>query len=484
MHKREFQQHAFDALKNRQSTLIIAPTGLGKTRAALLPFIKSLRNGGLIGTRLLYSLPLRALTKGVIEEWEQLCPTFEPVVHHGDEPESKFFSERAIVTTIDQYFTAFAGAPLSWDSHLGHAAAGAVLTSYSVFDEVHLLSPQRGLPLLFAILYLRHRWGLLSCVMTATLPPSIVEFFREFCGLEKIEATTNDIAQRDSWRKVQLQLIGHKTNESFSWDEKDPQELAQLIEEKWQNWGELDVDGPKKIIVFVNTVDRAIQVYRELERANFCPNVILAHSRFTKEDRKRVEDRLHNYFGKEARSDEAILVTTQVAEAGLNISAPLVITEVCPMDSIIQRAGRCQRFKPNDGKEMRGLVLVVKPKSEEGKGWHTPYLDSVRVQKGKGKESNVPIVQITLVVLEQQAGTNGEIKLNWALEKQLIESALDDAYSAFLDGSGTVNYEDVKDKPLGAAYDRLNGKKGSKKEREQELPEMEGEEHEEEEFGE
>ncbi|MEM3553566.1 MAG: CRISPR-associated helicase Cas3' [Candidatus Bathyarchaeia archaeon] len=483
MHEREFQQSAFDVLKNRQSTLIIAPTGLGKTRAALLPFIKNLCSGGLIGTRLIYSLPLRALTKGVVEELEQLCPTLKPVVHHGDEPESEFFSERAIVTTIDQYFTAFAGAPLSWASHLSHAAAGAVLTSYSVFDEVHLLSPQRGLPLLFAILYLRQRWGLLSCVMTATLPPSIVKFFEKFCSLEKIEATTNDIAQRDSWRKVRLQLIGRKADNSFSWDEKDPEELAQLVKERWQNWGELDVDGPKKVIVFVNTVDRAIQVYRKLQ--NFCPNVILAHSRFTKEDRKRVEECLHDYFGKGARSDEAILITTQVAEAGLNISAPLVITEVCPMDSLIQRAGRCQRFKPNNGKEMRGLVLVVKPKTEEGKEWHAPYLDSVRVQKNKRKGTkNVPIVQITLVVLERQAGNNGEIKLNWELEKQLIESALDDAYCAFLNGSGTVNYEDVKDKPLGTAYDRVNGKKGAEEELEQELPEMGGEEHGEEEIGE
>lgn len=146
MCKREFQQRAFREIKNGQSVLIIAPTGLGKTRAALCPFIENLSDGGVIGTRLIYSLPLRALTQGVIKEFQQLCPTLQPVVHHGDEPESDFFSERAIVTTIDQYLTAFAGAPLSWASHLSHAAAGAVLTSYSVFDEVHLLPevPTKG----------------------------------------------------------------------------------------------------------------------------------------------------------------------------------------------------------------------------------------------------------------------------------------------------------------------------------------------------
>ncbi|ERM92164.1 hypothetical protein O163_06720 [Caldanaerobacter subterraneus subsp. yonseiensis KB-1] len=181
--QREFQKNAKEYLLKGKSVLIIAPTGLGKTRAALSPFVKSLNQKGLLGTRLIYSLPLRALSRGVEDE----CKNFgiQPVIHHGDEPESSFFSEQAIITTIDQYLTAFTGAPLSWASHLSHAAAGATLTSYSVFDEVHLLSPYRGLQLLFAMLYLRNRWGLLSTVMTATLPSSVIEYFQEFCGLEK-----------------------------------------------------------------------------------------------------------------------------------------------------------------------------------------------------------------------------------------------------------------------------------------------------------
>lgn len=468
MKEREFQRCAFEKLESGQSVLIIAPTGLGKTRAALRPFIKNLYKRGLLGTRLLYALPLRALTKGVVEELQQLCPTLQPTVHHGDEPESEFFSERAIVTTVDQYFTAFAGAPLSWASHFSHAATGAVLTSYSVFDEVHLLSPQKGLALLFAILYLRNRWGLLSTVMTATLPTSVVKFFEDFCGFEKVEATPNDVEERDNWRKVKLKLLGQKEGEHFRWDEKDSEQMAEFVEEKWQGWSELNVDGPKKVIVFVNTVDRAVQIYRKIRESNFCPNVILAHSRFTKDDRKTVEHRIHDYFGKSSKPDEAILVTTQVAEAGLNISAPLVITEACPMDSLIQRAGRCQRFKPDDEREQQGLVLVVKPKGESGAKWFAPYLDSVRVRKNEGNESkDVPIIEVSLEALEQQSGTDGTIELNWEIEKQLVEQALDDAYRVFMNGSATVDYKDVQEKPLGKRYEKLKSTKG--KEEEQEL---------------
>ena len=174
----DFQLQAEEKLNKGESLLIVAPTGIGKTRAALKPFMNE--SNRLLNTRLIYALPLRSLAQGVIGEIEALNPVFQPVVHHGDEPESIIFSESAIVTTVDQYFTAFVGAPLSWASHMSHAAAGATLTSYSVFDEVHLISPKTGLQVLFAVLCLRQRWGLISCVMTATLPESVLNFLENF----------------------------------------------------------------------------------------------------------------------------------------------------------------------------------------------------------------------------------------------------------------------------------------------------------------
>lgn len=465
MSEREFQQKAKEKLKEGQSILIVSPTGLGKTQAALQPFINS--SNPLLSTRLIYALPLRALVRGVVDELKKLNNALNPVIHHGDGPESSFFSERIVITTVDQYFTAFAGAPLSWASHWSHAAAGAVLTSYSVFDEVHLLSPRAGLQLLFAILRLRQRWGLLSCVMTATMPKSVVNFFKEFCGLKIVKASTKDINERDSWRKVDLQLLGkkppghggskgHKQAErpSFEWQEKDPQGIAELVGEKWERWSEVKVDGPRKIIVFVNTVDRAIQVYEHLQR--LCPNIpniVLAHSRFTKEHRQQVEDRIQQFFGKESQETECILVTTQVAEAGLNISAPLVISELAPMDSLIQRVGRCQRFKPNENnRKMRGLVLVVKPKPEGRLGWYAPYMDYVIVQGSKGGKP-VFVAEASCHVLEECFADGG--LLNWVVEKDVVNKALSEIYEAFLKGSDRLQFSDVKDKPLGKVYQRL-----------------------------
>lgn len=184
---REFQENARDNLVKGNSTVVIAPTGSGKTLAAIIPF-KDFSSTKL--SRVIYTLPIRALAKGVQEEFKSF--NIKAVVHHGDEPESKWFTERAIITTVDQYFTAFAGAPLSWSSATGHAAAGAALASYTVFDEIHLLNPENGLQLLFAVLKLRNRWNLPTTVMTATLPNSVINSLEIKCGLVKIEASEKE----------------------------------------------------------------------------------------------------------------------------------------------------------------------------------------------------------------------------------------------------------------------------------------------------
>jgi CRISPR-associated endonuclease/helicase Cas3 len=458
-------------LNSGQSVLVVAPTGLGKTRAALAPFAQCQNQNGLLGTRLIYVLPLRALAQGVKEECDALG--ISPVIHHGDEPESQFFSEHAVITTIDQYLTAFAGAPLSWASHWSHAAAGAILTSYSVFDEVHLLSPQRGLHLLFGILRLRHRWGLLSCVMTATLPNSAINFLVEHCGLSKIETSDQDIKERDTWRKVELQILGCSAKNGWEWSERDARGLCELIKEKWDGWDALSLGESKKIIVFINTVDRAIALYEALHSENLPdkPKILLAHARFTKSDRERIQNEITDYFGKGAVNEPAILVATQVAEAGLNISAPLVITELCPMDSLIQRAGRCQRFKPKDESQRKGLVIVVKPKGEDKTKWYVPYTETIRVRNGK-KLAQFSISEITQQVLEENNGK----QLTWDVEKDLINKALNDVYRSFLQGARELSYNEIKENPVGKLYqERLRRRKGEEEPQEEEYAEEDAE---------
>lgn len=90
-------------------------------------------------------------------------------------------------------------------------------------------------------------------------------------------------------------------------------------------------------LVIVNRVARAQAIYSALLKAKL-PNVRLAiiHSRFRPADRERHQELL-------AASGGRIIIATQAVEAGVDISARLLITELAPWSSLVQRFGRCNR---------------------------------------------------------------------------------------------------------------------------------------------
>lgn len=400
---REFQIQTSEELKAGKSVLVHAPTGLGKTWATAKGFVDSLpknpqaaATNALLGTRLLHVLPMRALANSVAQDLTGLLDrkgfnaTYQPTIHHGQQQESEIFAERVAVTTIDQYLAGFAGAPLSFASKSGHAVAGAIVGSYSVFDEVHLLGPERGLPLLYAILQQRQRWGLLSAVMTATLPKSVRVFLQEQVGLVPIELTNDDIQQRDGWRSITL---SHESKAQSAAD------VVEKIIEAQRTKG--------KVIAFVNTVDAAIKLYRTLEAKQSACELHLIHSNYAPSHRKAIESKLLEIFGRNSTA-KAILVTTQVAEAGINISAPAVFSELAPVDSLIQRAGRCARFK----EQPEGTFIVYKPEREES---HVPY--------------NENLVDRTAGAFEI-AGNS--FQLDWKRETDLVDEVLGAFYEHYM----------------------------------------------------
>jgi CRISPR-associated endonuclease/helicase Cas3 len=90
----------------------------------------------------------------------------------------------------------------------------------------------------------------------------------------------------------------------------------------------------------VNTVARAQAVYRAIR--NLRDDAMLIHSRFTTADRRRLEGLVAERLGQAGSG--GIVVSTQVCEAGLDITADLLLTELAPADALVQRAGRCVRF--------------------------------------------------------------------------------------------------------------------------------------------
>lgn len=93
-----------------------------------------------------------------------------------------------------------------------------------------------------------------------------------------------------------------------------------------------------------NTVQEALEAYAYLQRQ--WPHTDIFHARFCLHDRLKRENEILNRFGKtsspEGRKGQ-ILVATQVIEQSLDLDFDCMATDLCPIDLLIQRAGRLQR---------------------------------------------------------------------------------------------------------------------------------------------
>ena len=102
-----------------------------------------------------------------------------------------------------------------------------------------------------------------------------------------------------------------------------------------------------------NTIAAARATHAALLAARPSAQVTLLHSRFRPDDRRGVEaESITAPVGAEGR----IVVTTQVLEAGVDVSASMLFSEAAPWPSLVQRAGRCNR----DG-DSPGAVLLCSP---------------------------------------------------------------------------------------------------------------------------
>lgn len=125
---------------------------------------------------------------------------------------------------------------------------------------------------------------------------------------------------------------------------KDEKALAALIVKNYRDTGAAS-RGP--VLVVLNTVAKALTVYDHLLKDKSLKTdgveIRLIHSRFRPAERAgwRNEFLNKNACGADAKR---IIIATQVVEAGVDISAALLITELAPWASLVQRFGRCARW--------------------------------------------------------------------------------------------------------------------------------------------
>jgi CRISPR-associated endonuclease/helicase Cas3 len=127
------------------------------------------------------------------------------------------------------------------------------------------------------------------------------------------------------------------------------------------------------VAIICNAVDEAIHLYNAVRERMESPELaILFHARFTVGDRMDIENRVLSLFGKTGREKERaghILVATQVIEQSLDLDFDLIISDLAPIDLLIQRAGRLWRHmeeRPAAGRPLsEAQILIVSPDPDQ-----------------------------------------------------------------------------------------------------------------------
>ena len=148
-----------------------------------------------------------------------------------------------------------------------------------------------------------------------------------------------------SLKRVQLNIISSDFNSL--------EHFAEFVMEKSQ--------GHQKIIVVLNTINSAQQLYSILKKVQ--TNLYFLSSHVIPRDRlKRIVELNH--------IEQYFLISTQVIEAGVNIDADVTFRDFGPVDSIQQIAGRCNRF----AQKRKGLVYLCKIKDKNTQRLFASYI--------------------------------------------------------------------------------------------------------------
>jgi len=183
--------------------------------------------------------------------------------------------------------------------------------------------------------------------MSATLQP---EWLKSVDTDHRYAEWTSDVCSIGAQNRVGGLFEIQKTVKTEAIDAKKPNEFAKRILAAHEQ--ATSGDHGKITLVICNTVDRAVQTFNALKKDEGNQGIELVHSRFRAADRESWRERFLTRNACRAGIDR-IIVATQVVEAGVDISATCLITELAPWPSLVQRFGRCARYGGS------GQVIVV-----------------------------------------------------------------------------------------------------------------------------
>ena len=348
---------------NNKWLILRAGCGVGKTGAALVFATEHIKAGK--ADRIIFTLPTQFTTNSMYWDMEnKYCiPKDSTGIYHSEiEGVLKLEAEDEDYVKDEKYQNTFYNKPITFSTvdHLLYSllhcykyadrAFGNIFTSVVVFDEVHYYD-HYTLNKIGQCLQLMRDLQIPHLVMTATMPQTVLDRLQKQARGSYAVVTQTEHSQDKPYTvmKMETAIADNQGNPSPL--------LTELIGSH---------RGKKQMLV-VNRVDLAQSLASTIAKGSKDPNIICYHSRFCRQHRTEKERIIKILFSPQSQrtfedvklledwglvnSEEVILVSTQVCELSLDISADIMYSQVAPIDSVIQRGGRLHRRGINPQKK-------------------------------------------------------------------------------------------------------------------------------------
>ena len=408
---RPLQQAVADASVDHPLLILESETGSGKTEAAIIRFVALWRAGLVDG--LYFALPTRAAAKQLHrrvndalrrlfqdKEWGKVVLAVPGYIRVGEEDgvrkgrfdviwdetdedkrlarwaaeaPRRYLGATAAVGTVDQALMSVL--KVKW----AHLRGACLSRSLLVVDEVHA-SDAYMTELLRTLLRDHVQLGGFALLMSATLGSSARTAFT--ATTNRFNSPSASDAERIPYPAVTM--AGRGTPATVAIERTAPPKTVAMQLEPWlANSAQIaqlalaEAEQGARVLVIRNTVKTAGDVFSALlERGGSDMSLTvngvatLHHSRFAAEDRERLDAEVENALGKGRPREGQVVIGTQTLEQSLDIDADLLITDICPVDVLLQRIGRLHRHadipRPPACTKPRCIVLAPEGGLEQG----------------------------------------------------------------------------------------------------------------------
>ena len=367
--------------------LLVAPTGIGKTEAAMLPILDAIyrTKEGSKGIRCIYVTPLRALNRDMLRRMEQYGEDLGITVgvRHGDTPQAERTKQsqhppEILITTPETLQVLFTGKRLV--QHLKNV-------QWVVIDEVHELSDtERGAQLAVAM----ERLALIAG-----------EYQR--IGLSATVGNIDDVAGFLRGVGRELEIRKHDTHRDFdiTVESPEPDEDDKVLRDRLQSDPDIlavmkrareIIEGERSTLFFVNTRETAEWLAARYHLWDESISVEVHHGSLSKENRMEMEERFKN-------GEVKSLICTSSLELGIDVgSTDMVIQYNSPrqVSRMIQRAGRAGH---RIGETIRARIIATSPDEVAEAMVIAKRSDTKELEHFSGRECPLSVVANQLIAM-------------------------------------------------------------------------------------